>query len=238
MTHRTTRIEPQFGSGPVARPKSDPDVFRIPKPGTPGLSGGDGNADSAPLTLLADNDNQRFLLKKILGRNPNHGEQIRFDQVLAFARSLWGRIESWMCYAHWFLHEWSSERLGPMVLRLQKEGFAVHPSGINDDTAHDTACDQLRASSRYWVEHKVPGDLLVVSACSKVADLLIRAADLRPESRIGILSYKELMPRQLIGTRVDVFDLEYDARAHRREIPRASAGSAGAFDPSTIWSRS
>lgn len=201
-----------------------------------GPAAGQPHTEDRELVVLVDHDNLAAQLKGILGRPPYPEERMLFRKLREFFTQWLPGHAGDKIACNWFLHDWNTSRLADLVDRLDREHLGPKTLGRNQPTARNCACSALLKAIEHLAGQNV--DLLVGSSCRRVIGPLISAARERPDRRVGLLGYREVLPRDYQGTGIDLLDVEYDAKAHAPSISREFASAGSQFDPATHLSRS
>lgn len=187
------------------------------------------SSDAGPVTyLLVDGENLDATLgSSLLGRKPQPDERPRWDRVLEFARRTWGRPVK----ALFFMNASAGTLPMGFVQALQALGLRPVPlSGPPGVKVVDVGVQRMLAA--------IAGTDGWVVLGSHDGDFLEEvSALLDGDRRVALLAFREHLSTRyadLAERGLQVFDLEDDARAFTRPLPRLRIIELDDFDPSAF----
>lgn len=172
--------------------------------------------------LLVDGENIDGALGGILERKPEPKERPRWHHIVEFAEQEWGQPVR----ALFFINA-SRTLHAPFVQALMAMGYRPIPlSGRADEKVVDIAIQRTLQALR-----DRSGDVLLASHDADFAvDMTALAAD--ESRRVGLIGFSELVSQTLREVpRLEIFDLEDDARAFEVELERVRIIPIDRFDP-------
>ena len=182
--------------------------------------------DEAPRTtyVLIDGENiDATLGASILGRRPRPEERPRWERLLQFARERWGQPASGL-----FFLAANNELPMSFVQALLAIGYRPIPlSGGAGEKVVDIAIQRTLAEIRHR-----DADVLLVS---NDGDFVEQVSDLLDGRRVGVIGFVEFRNHgfvELAERGLENFDLEYDVRAFKEQLPRVRIIPIDEFDPS------
>jgi uncharacterized protein len=189
----------------------------------------DVRSDSGRVTyLVIDGENLDATLGvSVLGHRPAPDERPRWERVLSFAQRVWGQ----QVKALFFLNASSGQLPMPFVQALIAMGLRPVPlSGPAGMKVVDVGIQRMLAAIA-----ERDADVLLGSHdgdfLPQVQALLDRGG------RVGVLGFPEYVNggyAELAPAGLEVFDLEHDALAFTRPLPRVRILDIEAFDPTAF----
>ena len=173
--------------------------------------------------VLVDGENiDATLGNSILTRRPQPDERPRWDRLLTFAEATWGQPVRGL-----FFLAANGDLPASFIQALQAMSFRPIPlSGGPNEKVVDIAIQRTLEALR-----DREGDVLLLSHDS---DFVPQMGDLCDGRRIGLVSFTEFRSREyaaLADRGLQFFDLEYDVRAFRTELPRLRIIPIEEFNP-------
>jgi uncharacterized protein len=173
--------------------------------------------------VLVDGENLDATLgNAVLGRRPLPEERPRWERVTQFVEREWQQRVTGL----FFLNASSGSLPTTFVQALLALEYRPVPlSGGPDEKVVDIGIQRTLQALRDRPE----ADIVLVSHDADFAeDLLALADDTR---RLGVVGFREFTSTQLVGDGLSFFDLEYDVRAFKSELPRLRIIPLAEFDP-------
>ncbi len=171
--------------------------------------------------VLVDGENiDATLGSSILGRRPQPEERPRWDRLLTFVAERWGNP----AHGLFFLNA-STNLPMPFVQALLALGYQPVPlSGAADEKIVDIG---IQRTLRALADRE--GDVVLVSHDRDFVDDVARLVG---DRRVGVLAFHEFRSAEFSGIPgLELFDLEYDARAFDAPLPRVRVIPIEEFDP-------
>jgi uncharacterized protein len=182
-----------------------------------------------PVTyLLVDGENLDATLGvNVLGHRPAPEDRPRWERVLEFTRTTWGRPVN----ALFFINASSGELPMPFLQALTAMGLRpVLLSGPPGVKVVDVGIQRTLTAIADRDGHVMLG--------SHDVDFLPQLQPLLGgERRVGLVAFREFVSARyadLIASGLEIFDLEDDARAFNRVLPRLRVIDIDAFDPAAF----
>lgn len=182
-----------------------------------------------PVTyLLLDGENLDATLGvNVLGHRPAPEDRPRWERVLEFARTTWGRPVK----ALFFINASSGDLPMPFVQALVAMGLRpVLLSGPSNVKVVDVGIQRT-------LEAIAGRDGDVMLGSHDVDFLPQIKALLDGERRVGLLAFREFVSSQyadLLASGLQIYDIEDDARSFNRVLPRIRVIDIDAFDPAAF----
>ena len=175
--------------------------------------------------LLIDGENLDATLgSSVLGRRPAPDERPRWDRVLEFARSTWGGPVK----ALFFINASAGELPRPFLQALVAMGLRPIPlSGSPGVKVVDVGIQRTLDAIALG-----DGDVILGSHDGDFLPHL--QALLGGRRRVGLLAFREFVNAgypELVGSGLEIFDLEEDARCFNQVLPRMRIIDIDEFDP-------
>lgn len=175
--------------------------------------------------LLIDGENiDATLGLSVLGHRPNPEQRPRWDRVVDFAATVWGRDVQPL----FFLNASSGQMPMGFIQALLAMGYHPIPlSGQRDEKVVDIG---IQRTLDALVDR--PGDVLLASHDGDFLPQL--EALLGADRRVGVLCFREFLNGQLteLASRgLSIYDLEDDVGAFTSVLPRVRIIPIDAFDP-------
>jgi len=180
-------------------------------------------ADTLKTHLLVDGENiDTTLGNSILGGRPAPEQRPRWETVRQFVADHWGCQTN----ALFFLNASSGTLPMSFVQALHAMEYRVVPlSGGPGEKVVDMA---ILATLEALQDH--PGNVLLCSHDGDFAERLLTLVD--DERRVGVLGFNEFVSQTFrVDERLEVLDLEDDARAFTVSLPRLRIIPISEFDP-------
>jgi putative heme uptake system protein len=173
--------------------------------------------------LLVDGENiDATLGASILGRRPRPEERPRWERLLQFARERWGQPATGL-----FFLAANNELPMSFVQALIAIGYRPVPlSGAAGEKVVDIAIQRTLAEIR-----NRDADVILVS---NDGDFVEQVGDLLDGRRVGLVGFVEFRNGgfvPMVEDGLEMFDLEYDVRAFKEQLPRVRIIPIDEFDP-------
>jgi uncharacterized protein len=181
--------------------------------------------DDAPRTtyILVDGENiDATIGGSILGRRPRPEERPRWERLLQFARDRWGQPASGL-----FFLAANNELPMAFVQALLAIGYKPIPlSGDAGKKVVDIAIQRTLDEIRHR-----DADVLLVSNDGDFVEQVTALLDGRRVGVIGFVEFRNSGFNELVEQGLETFDLEYDVRAFKEQLPRVRIIPIDEFDP-------
>jgi uncharacterized protein len=173
--------------------------------------------------VLIDGENiDATLGASILGRRPRPEERPRWERLLQFARERYGQPATGL-----FFLAANNELPMSFVQALLAMSYRPIPlSGGAGEKVVDIAIQRTLAEIRHR-----DADVLLVS---NDGDFVEQVSDLLDGRRVGVIGFVEFRNHgfvELAERGLENFDLEYDVRAFKEQLPRVRIIPIDEFDP-------
>ena len=174
--------------------------------------------------LLIDGENiDATLGMSVLGRRPNPDERPRWDRVLSFPETEWGRPARGLV----FLNASSGQMPMSFVQALLAMDFRPIPlASDGDEKVVDVGIQRTLEA----ISAQGEGDVILAS---HDGDFVPQVESLlRQGRRVGVLCFREFLSAQLAELEgIEVYDLESDVEAFNAVLPRVRIIPLASFDP-------
>lgn len=174
--------------------------------------------------LLIDGENiDATLGMSVLGRRPNPDERPRWDRVLSFPETEWGRPARGL----FFLNASSGQMPMSFVQALLAMDFRPIPlASDGDEKVVDVGIQRTLEA----ISAQGEGDVILAS---HDGDFVPQVESLlRQGRRVGVLCFREFLSAQLAELEgIEVYDLESDVEAFNAVLPRVRIIPLASFDP-------
>jgi uncharacterized protein len=176
--------------------------------------------------VLVDGENLDATLgNAVLGRRPLPEERPRWERVTAFVEREWQQRVTGL----FFLNASSGSLPTTFVQALLALDYRPVPlSGGPDEKVVDIGIQRTLQALRERPE----ADVVLVSHDADFAADLLNLHD--GDRRLGVVGFREFTSTQLVGDGLSFFDLEYDVKAFRSELPRLRIIPLTEFDPTAF----
>lgn len=185
---------------------------------------GDDSEGNLVTYLVIDGENLDATLGNVLNHRPAPDDRPRWERVLAFCRTTWGRPVK----ALFFINASSGELPMPFLQALTAIGMRPvllsGPPGVKVvDVGIQRTLDAIASRE---------ADVMLGS---HDVDFLPQVQDLLDgRRRVGLVAFREFMSSRyadLVPAGLQIFDLEDDAGAFNRTLPRLRVIDLDEFDP-------
>ncbi|MDN5558559.1 MAG: NYN domain-containing protein [Ruaniaceae bacterium] len=159
----------------------------------------------------------------VLGRRPNPDERPRWDRVLSFPETEWGRPARGL----FFLNASSGQMPMSFVQALLAMDFRPIPlASDGDEKVVDVGIQRTLEA----ISAQGEGDVILAS---HDGDFVPQVESLlRQGRRVGVLCFREFLSAQLAELEgIEVYDLESDVEAFNAVLPRVRIIPLASFDP-------
>ncbi len=173
--------------------------------------------------VLVDGENiDATLGKSVLGRRPLPEERPRWERVTSFVEEQWGQPVTGL----FFLNASNGTLPSSFVQALLAMDYRPVPlSGRSDEKVVDIGILRTLEALRAMDD----ADVVLGSHDADFAEHL--SGLLGGERKVGVIGFREFTSTQLGVDGVQHFDLEYDVRAFKTELPRVRIIPLEEFDP-------
>lgn len=173
--------------------------------------------------LLVDGENiDATLGNSILGGRPAPEQRPRWDTVRQFTADHWGTSTN----ALFFLNASSGSIPMSFVQALHAMDYRVIPLA---GEAHEKVVDMAILATLEALKDR-PGHVMLASHDGDFADKLLALVD--DERRVGIMGFPEFVSQTFrADERIEIVDIEDDARAFTVSLPRMRIIPIHEFDP-------